>query len=701
MTDGAGRLSLTLALRIREQLGLAHLPSGFQGRIGSAKGFWTINHQDHGLDEWIEVYDSQRKWERKSGQIDDLDFSDSAHRTFEVNKYSGKLKSADLNLQLVPILMDRATSKVEMRQALENILEEGLEEESRLQRVAMNDPKSFRKWIRDNNAGLTDRVKYGVVQYKSALPVSLDERLNMFLDAGFDPKKLQFLRELATKAYTRKCDELKKRLNITVAHSTYAFMVPDFAGVLEPDEIYLHLSKNIVGDDELEVDPMAGLPLHDMDVLVARSPAHYVSDVQRVKAVVKVELMGLKDVIVFPTKTAKGQPSLAAKLSGGDYDGDLAWVCWDQSIVSKFENHDIPKIPDLVKEGHITKDTTTYDDILKSVLNKAMATTKFLKHNFEFNLEKSMLGICTNWKDELCYAQKRVDSKRAVLMSTLLSNLVDQSKQGYLFTEDHWNILRTSIMREIKQQFRKPDYKSGTFHSKSTHILDRLMYVADMAIEKTKKDLHDSFPDTAFYDASLVAPFKWAKNEAETNHEWRGILDKLKLDIDAVKDVWTKHFGSAKQAGDSKNFGQSFRSTEEEKIESGPVIGECYEMFRSIKPVDDTPLTRLLLESWHCHPELSGWARLKASALFASYSFSFVSNLVWWVAGVQLCHIKATSIGGSVAMTPQMYAMLKPDSTFVKLRLSEDTYEWQYKDDLKDQGVSAMVDSDNEDDWCW
>jgi hypothetical protein len=61
--------------------------------------------------------------------------------------------------------------------------------------------------------------------------------------------------------------------------------------------------------------------LHGIDVLVARSPAHYVSDIQKVKAVFKPELGSLKDVIIFPIT---GDVALAEKLSGGDYDGDMA-----------------------------------------------------------------------------------------------------------------------------------------------------------------------------------------------------------------------------------------------------------------------------------------------------------------------------------------------------------------------------------------
>lgn len=53
------------------------------------------------------------------------------------------------------------------------------------------------------------------------MPVSVEERLNMLLDAGFDPKKLSYLGDLAWQAYSHKRTALKKKLNITVRRPTW------------------------------------------------------------------------------------------------------------------------------------------------------------------------------------------------------------------------------------------------------------------------------------------------------------------------------------------------------------------------------------------------------------------------------------------------------------------------------------------------
>jgi hypothetical protein len=643
MTDGSGRLSSALALEIVQTLGLSHLPSAFQGRLGDAKGLWSIDPSYHGEEKWIEIYDSQRKWARSGEIADDHDYEDPAHRTFEVNKWSRKLKPADLNHQLLPILMDRAHSRTRMRQDIETLLKNDLVERIESQKLAMQNPLSFRKWVRDSNSRLAERVKHGAVPFMAALPESIEEKMNMLLDAGFDPLKLTYLNELSQKYFNQKCEDLKKQLHITVPRSTYAYMVPDFAEVLEPDEIYIHFSESFVD----ELSPLSGCPLNGMDVLVARSPAHFASDIQRVRAVVKAELLGLKDVIVFPTK---GNPSLADKLSGGDYDGDLAWVCWEPSIVENFNNAEVPQCPNLVDEGYILKDRTTYEELAKGELDP---TTTFLRRSFGFNLENSMLGICTVFKENLCYTQRKINSNEAVYLSTLLSNLVDHAKQGYTFTEVQWDHFRRTIVKEIPRQ---PLYKSGGLDPKAQYIIDRLMFVADSTVEHLLTKFHQNKAKTESGDADLVEYSQWAHKEALKSPEWLGILQKLKADITQLEAEWKR----LHPKGGSKT-NEPFEST----------VTRCYERFQAIQPEGDTLLTRSLLEPWHGHPEASRWAHLRASQAFALYPRSYVSSFVWWMAGAQLCHLKAVKLGAVISAAPHMHAMLKPDSTFVKLRLGE------------------------------
>lgn len=637
MTDGAGRISRALAMRVAQTLGLSYLPSAFQGRLGEAKGVWSVHHQeDMGSEEWIEVYKSQRKWipsSKPNGESDDI-----SHRTFEVLKYSTALKPASLNLQFLPLLIDRAKSESAMRNALSQILVEGLRRELANLRNSMDIPQSFRKWVHQSNPNLKERLTQGAVRFQAGLPVSPEERMNVLLDAGFDPKKLLFMKEIARTIFKNKCNELKSRLNITVPRSTNVLMIPDFLKILKPGEVYIDLS-----NFPDHVSGLSGVFLNGMELLVARSPAHYPSDIQKVRAVMRSEYMFIKDCIVFPTT---GTPSLAKKLSGGDFDGDIAWTCWEPSLVDQFINTNVPQCPDLVELGYLRKESTSYKELVEGHPNP---TSTFLKRSFEFNMRPSLLGKCTVWKEELCYTQDSISTPEAIFLSTLLSALVDALKQGYVFEEAD----RLRIQQEIvKIKTCKPLYKTNELGSKATHIIDRLKIVATETVESALREFHEGFKDPPKWDEDLVSFYFWAKKKANDWTDWDKLLCHLDAEISTLKKEWANCFNK-----DPKD---------ESKTEFVPIKLACYEKFKAIRPHEDTPFTQILDPDCFPDPDVSPWALLKASALFASYKPDFVKNAVWWLAGKQLCQLKAMWVGDMAVVAPYMYAIMRPDGAIVK-----------------------------------
>ncbi|KUJ08214.1 uncharacterized protein LY89DRAFT_338204 [Mollisia scopiformis] len=656
MNDGAGRISPSLALKITQKLCLSYLPSGFQARLGEAKGFWLVDHTDTKGEDWIEVYESQQKWIRSTEPKGPSD--DRSHRAFEVLRYSGPLKSADLNTQLLPILLDRAKDPKAMRDALSDLLRQGLEQEVAEIQAAMESPANFKKWIRAGTSGTNDRLKHGAVPYRAGLPISKEEQLNVMLDAGFDPTKLSFMNKLAREVFKRKCDDLKERMNITVGRSTYAYMVPDFWGVLEPDEVYIDFSSFVDN-----VSSFSGASLSGENVLVARSPAHFVSDIQKVKAVVKAELMGLKDVIVFPTK---GNPSLADKLSGGDYDGDIAWVCWEPTIVKNFVTAEVCEPIHLVDEGLLSKDSTRYEDLVRNE-SKVTAVPTFLKKSFEFNMQSSMLGICTNYKEGVCYTQGNVDTEEARYLSQLLSNLVDQAKQGYLFDEDSWRIFRLKKAIPNPKPLKRKD-KNWVPRGPSSDIIEHLLWVADDAVNKSLQDFKEK---GSYFDEDLVARFKHITEQSKDEPELKVLLKDLDQDLLQLKDKWQSHFSRAPN-DDSKPEFQSY-------------LVAIYDEYLDIQPHAKNLASKLLLCEDGQNPELSEWEKLKASALFASYRRSYVGNLVWWMAGKQLCYLKASRRGAGPgalhAVTSSMYILNKPDASMIR-RLQNEGYGAGLDEDL-------------------
>ncbi|KAK8103709.1 uncharacterized protein PG998_010742 [Apiospora kogelbergensis] len=655
MNDGIGRISQSLARKVRTMMGSFGNLTGFQGRIGSAKGFWIIDIEDDTDRDWIILYPSQRKWK--------CDFMDEEHRTFEVRSEVNTLKSANLNNQFLPILHDRAREKKAMKKAISDILERSLCKEMEEQRMAIQDPCRLRLW--------------------GGLPKQDEDRINFLLDGGFDPKRLHLLWELTFKLRKDKCEEMKKRMNIRIGRSTYAFMVVDFWGLLKEDEIHLGFSSNFQDEDS----GFSETYLHGMDVLVARSPAHYTSDIQKVKAVFRPELGLLKDVVVFPST---GNTALADKLSGGDYDGDIAWVCWDPDIVGNFSNAEVPACPDLFKEGVLTKQTETYSDLV--VQHGTEASSKFFDASFQFNMQSSLLGLCTNFKERLGYKRRSVGDETAVRLSTLLSNLVDQAKQGIRFTDGDWAKFRNTLL-EGKAEPQQPRYKNDSCPGIQafSHIIDHLKFAVlipiidrELAVLSEDKTKPDSM--LVHWDKDLVQHYNLYSELGQSNPRVKSLMSKLNVDINALYT----------ECADNQ--------TRWKDVPFEVKMEQLYEDFLAIKPKKLSGTLEMILtrgagtSTTASNGEYSPWSLLKASVMFKKF---YKKNVTWWIAGRQLQFLKAmetkvgtvTPTGGALVLVrPQLYAALRPDKLYVQALPFEDALH----PGADVEEVEDSIDNDNE-----
>jgi len=323
--------------------------------------------------------------------------------------------------------------------------------------------------------------------------------------------------------------------------------------------------------------------------------------------------------------------------------------------VDNFQNSDVPKCPNLVKEGLIKQDLTTYEQL---VAGYSDPTTVFLRRSFAFNLQKRMLGTCTNHKEKVCYTQSLEDkynTKEAIWLSTLLSCLVDQAKQGYSFTEEDWIYFKKIVIGfdVVPLQYKNTD---GHFDANSKHIIDHLMYTASRAIKKSITAFHARLPDPPHWDADLVVLYEWARGKAETKPEWKDLLDTLYAEVDALRKEW----GVPRRP-------TSFRGEESKSSDYMEQIAKFYPRFQAILPRGDSALIDSLLTD--CFDvELSQWARLRASVLFHTYhQFKRPGLFVWFMAAKQLTVLKACQRGGfPPAIIPSMSAMERPDAAYVR-----------------------------------
>lgn len=689
MNDGIGRMSRSVARKVRDALGLSDIPSAIQGRMGSAKGMWLMDVADSGDVDWIETYPSQRKWE--------CDYTDPFHRTLEVRSVASELKPACLNLQFLPVLEDRARDKRRMRHAIGKRLTNDLEMQFENQKTALKRPLQFRQWVNENSNGRADRVKHGQVPFLGGLPENKSEILNFLLNSGFDPKSQKYLQDLAWELQKQKCDILRTKLNIRVGRSAYIYMVIDFWGVLEEDEVHVGFSSKFRD----ESDDISYTLLADCDVLVARSPAHFVSDVQKVRAVFKPELHALKDVIVF---SAKGNIPLADKLSGGDYDGDMAWVCWDPDIVENFVNADMPDEPDL--SAYLGKDKTKFEDLVRQTGQtgnpaRYEAVYDMINRSFQFAMQPNYLGICTNYKERVCYHNNSVNNRAAILLSTLVGKLVDQSKQGIIFNAESWDRLRRDYFYG-KMFFDDPAYKGDRWGGteEPRHIIDYLKFsIAKPAIDRELESFHESMAAAKgseaeasgegahWWDPDLAIYYEHLKSLTKSSRSLKSILEALNNAICGVEREWKRliHIRDG-----SLGYPEKVKRVYAKWLEI-----DLASVSNAGSNMTDSKTAGLLGQPYLAERGASAtslWELTKASAAFKMY-YRMSPKFVWQIAGCQLAFIKAqvtsgVAGGGAVGMallvTPHMYAGLASDGRFVKqyvARLEGDGSEYPDVDD--------------------
>ncbi|CAK7264606.1 hypothetical protein SEPCBS57363_001160 [Sporothrix epigloea] len=581
MNDGVARMSLSVARKLRSALELSDLPVAVQGRIGSAKGMWILDTLDTGRSDWIETYPSQRKWL--------CDGVDADHRTLEVLKYASEARPAGLNLQFLPVLENRAIDKARMRCVLGNILRGSLLRDFAEQHAALENPLLFLVWAQENSHYRNDRIGPCHVPFLGGLPDRDEDVMQFLLAGGFEPLSQRYLWEKAYKLQKQRCKKLIEKLSIRVSRTAYLFMVVDFLGVLEEGEVQVCFSSKFQAGPDGEPDEngddgsYSGTLLVGTDVLVARSPAHFASDIQKVRAVFRQELCALKDVIVF---SSKGRSPLAEMLSGGDYDGDMAWVCWDPRIVDNFANAPPPPEYKLLDMGYMRKVSTTMNQLAKTALESPFGTAgttgtaakstgaearlpwrllaEMVDRSFAFSMKENLLGKVTVYKEDLCYMRNTIGDKTANVLSTLLSDLVDRAKQGNDFTVQDFERLRVDMLEGPRKGMPAPRYppkpaykysdRSGSA-KKAGHIVDYLKFdvakpiiLHEMralnamrdAVSNGEGDKSGLAGTISYWDADLAAPAKDFEALTVKSGVCYAIFEALKSDIREVCLSWDK-----------------------------------------------------------------------------------------------------------------------------------------------------------------
>ncbi|KAE8359838.1 RNA dependent RNA polymerase-domain-containing protein [Aspergillus caelatus] len=608
MNDGCALMSRGLANRICDSLGITGTtPSAFQGRIAGAKGLWMVDKHDSnistGSNVWIQISDSQLKIEpHPAGWQEPVD---EAKLTFEVVKWSKPLHTVDLNTQLLAILEHGG----HIREYVADLTRAGIRAvyEDFATVVQSDSPVLCRSLIQKIRppAESSNIAMLHKVRRLDEWTADDAEAVIRLTEAGFGPRTFHYLRKRLRRCLIDLLDQYVDQLHIEVPLSTYAFCIADPYGVLKEDEVHFGFSTNW-RDPEGEFEDTL---LDGMDVLVARLPAHLPSDIQRRRAVWKPELRHFKDVIVFPTV---GTTPLAHMLSGGDYDGDMPWVCWDQNIVQKFRNSDL-SIMDYPAE-HFGLETHNVP------MENIDSWDEFLQSTFTFNLIVSNLGRCTVEHEKISYDES-IDSPNAKEVACLLSHLVDGRKGGVRLSEDAWRAYRKRVSPRARNL---PAYKNPSRRPKLTNIIDYLRFeVAQKEKDSVLRLLEEPLSKagtTYEHDRDLTRPWDEAQTQAEKDRLEGGqlhvILKNVAQEIDDLFHRWIRSVTGENSFSD--------------------VSLEIADQAKAVLPPEGD------------HPMILVWRYSEAAwlQLLASYSYKKhpESSFVLHAFGETICELKASSV---------------------------------------------------------
>jgi RNA dependent RNA polymerase len=250
---------------------------------------------------------------------------------------------------------------------------------------------------------------------------------------------------------------------------------------------------------------------------------------------------------------------------------------------------------------------------------------RFLRYGLENSLQENFLGQCTAIWEKHCYRKGTISDDIAICLAKMCSFLVDAPKQG--MNLEPWAI------EKVKRLGRgePPAYKSGIRtggDKKINNIIDRLHFdVANDKIDEKQTIFHQSIgKEIPNIDRDLTALIRRMDNGNSGDRPLAGAIRSLSMRLAALRDEWVEYISGRRNP-------DSFKS-------ELPVF---YQKFRDIKPPAealDDPVVAYMLSEEGTH--FSQWALLRASAAYRRWHSL---NLVWHMAGMELCYIKCHSVG--------------------------------------------------------
>ncbi|KAI3400992.1 hypothetical protein diail_697 [Diaporthe ilicicola] len=324
-SDGVGKVSWSVVYNIWDVIPQKKAaPTAFQIRFRGSKGMLVLDTSLEGSE--VHIRPSMQKFE--SNDKPNLEICDMASKPIPLV----------LNRQMIKILEDMGCEGAWFFE-MQNM------ELARLRAVTA-DTYSVARFLKYQNVGETMR---------------LHRMFSLCENMGVDYRKDGFLRSLIEALVLRELRLLKHKARIPIRKGITLFGIMDETGFLQENEVYV--TYDTMGD-RFDEPPGPG------PVIVTRSPALHPGDIQLPRNVIPPRgspLRELSNVIVF---SQHGERDLPSQLSGGDLDGDIFNVIWDEEVMPKetYSPADYPRVLPVELDREVTPEDMTdfFIDFMKT-----------------------------------------------------------------------------------------------------------------------------------------------------------------------------------------------------------------------------------------------------------------------------------------------------------------------------------------------
>ncbi|XP_030521901.1 RNA-dependent RNA polymerase 2 [Rhodamnia argentea] len=448
-SDGIGKISKSFARQVAQKCGLTDSPSAFQIRYGGYKGVIAVDRRSF---RKLSLRESMHKFE-------------SSNRMLNVTKWSDSMPCY-LNREIISLLSTL-----------------GVEDE-KLAAMQQKQLLILGRMLTDREAALT-----------ALESLSGAERRNIILKmlvAGYEPTADPYLLMMLRAHHEIQLSELKSRCRIHVPKGRILLGCLDEAGILDYGQVYVRVTMTKA---ELESGEQRFLRKVDETtaavigkVVVTKNPCLHPGDIRVLEAVFEVELeeTGLVDCIVFPQKGERPHPN---ECSGGDLDGDLFFISWDEDIIPM--RTDTP-MDYTGRRPRITDHEVTLEEIHKFFV--------------DYMINDTLGAISTAHLVHADREPEKARSEKCLQLATLHSMAVDFAKTGA--PAEMPRVLKPREFPDFMERVDKPMYTSTgvlgkLYRATQEFSLEKsnIIWSEEVAREYYDRDLevdgYEAFVDTA------------------------------------------------------------------------------------------------------------------------------------------------------------------------------------------------------------